>query len=469
MNLNVIKVALFACMVLFQNSILGQERINFETNIKPILTKHCVNCHQNGGIAPFALDNWTDVDARAIMIGAVTASKYMPPWRADTSFQHYKNENYLSKNEIELIQQWIQNEQPRGIVERRKEKGLPPNKVKKKQGTEIQIGYNRAFVIKAENKEEFRFFHMPSKIKENGFIQSIEFAPGNKKQVHHSRIMIDTTQSISGIDGLSEEDSSILKYQTKPLADPFLFGWVPGNDKIIFPKGIGKKIYANSDFIVNVHYVPSPIQVVDSSSIIIQLTDEPVEREAQTLTLTENNISNQPFIIYPNKKSTFYMRSPILQDSISLISIMPHMHLLGKSFKSYAITPDGNILPLVNVPSWDFNWQTTYQFTKFTLLLEYMPYEVIRPGEKTRLVTMITDEPTKELLYTYKGIGYNVRLFDNKSDCEKLKSVESVNDIQKTRQQINETTNTWLLRSHSKNDNQSHITSFRDEEPLVSH
>jgi hypothetical protein len=368
MNLNVFKVALFACMVLFQNSILGQERINFETNIKPILTKHCVNCHQNGGIAPFALDNWTDVDARAIMIGAVTASKYMPPWRADTSFQHYKNENYLSKNEIELIQQWIQNEQPRGIVERRKEKGLPPNKVKKKQGTEIQIGFNRAFIIKGENKEEFRFFHMPSKIKENGFIQSIEFAPGNKKQVHHSRIMIDTTQSISGIDGLSEEDSSILKYQTKPLADPFLFGWVPGNDKIIFPKGIGKKIYANSDFIVNVHYVPSPIQVVDSSSIIIQLTDEPVEREAQTLTLTENNISNQPFIIYPNKKSTFYMRSPILQDSISLISIMPHMHLLGKSFKSYAITPDGNILPLVHVPSWDFNWQTTYQFTKFTVL-----------------------------------------------------------------------------------------------------
>jgi hypothetical protein len=368
MNLNVFKVALFACMVLFQNSILGQERINFETNIKPILTKHCVNCHQNGGIAPFALDNWTDVDARAIMIGAVTASKYMPPWRADTSFQHYKNENYLSKNEIELIQQWIQNEQPRGIVERRKIKGLPPNKVKKKQGTEIQIGFNRAFIIKGENKEEFRFFHLPSKIKENGFIQSIEFAPGNKKQVHHSRIMIDTTQSISGIDGLSEEDSSILKYQTKPLADPFLFGWVPGNDKIIFPKGIGKKIYANSDFIVNVHYVPSPIQVVDSSSIIIQLTDEPVEREAQTLTLTENNISNQPFIIYPNKKSTFYMRSPILQDSISLISIMPHMHLLGKSFKSYAITPDGNILPLVHVPSWDFNWQTTYQFTKFTVL-----------------------------------------------------------------------------------------------------
>ena len=367
MNLKVFNISLIAFMVL-HSSILGQGKIDFETTIKPILTKHCINCHQNGGIAPFALDNWIDVDARAIMIGAVTASKYMPPWRADTSFQHYKNENYLSSTEIELIKQWIENEKPRGIVERKKEKLFKQNKDKKKQENEIQIGFNRAFVIKGENKEEFRFFHMPSKMKENGYIQSIEFVPGNKKQVHHSRIMIDTTQSISGIDGLSEEDSSILKYQTKPLADPFLFGWVPGNDKIIFPKGIGKKMYAKSDFIVNVHYVPSPIQVIDSSSIIIKLSNDPIEREAQTLTLTEQNISNQPFVIYPNKKSTFYMRSPILQDSISLISIMPHMHLLGKSFKSYAITPDGEILPLVHVPNWDFNWQTTYQFKKFTVL-----------------------------------------------------------------------------------------------------
>jgi hypothetical protein len=367
MNIKLFNI-LFASLLILQYPVSSQGKVDFETSIKPLLNKHCVNCHQKGGIAPFSLDNWEDVEARAIMIAAVTTSKYMPPWRADTSFQHYKNENYLSKTEIELIQYWIENGKPRGPVERKKEKKVSQNKFNKKQDNTIRIGFNRAFIINGANKEEFRFFHLPSTIKEDGYIQSIEFAPGNKQQVHHSRIMIDTTQSISGIDGLSEEDPSILKYQTKPLADPFLFGWVPGNNKIIFPKGIGKKIYAHSDFIVNAHYAPSPIQTSDSSSIFIELAKDPIEREAQTLTLTENNISNQPFVLHPNKKSTFYMRSPQLQDSISLISIMPHMHLLGKTFKSYAITPDGNILPLVNVPHWDFNWQTTYQFSKFTLL-----------------------------------------------------------------------------------------------------
>ena len=62
------------------------------------------------------------------------------------------------------------------------------------------------------------------------------------------------------------------------------------------------------------------------------------------------------------------MRSPVLRDSISLISIMPHMHLLGQSFKAYAITPNGEIINLVNVPKWDFNWQTTYTFKQLTPL-----------------------------------------------------------------------------------------------------
>lgn len=56
------------------------------------------------------------------------------------------------------------------------------------------------------------------------------------------------------------------------------------------------------------------------------------------------------------------MRSPVLPVDLSLLSVLPHMHLLGKSFKSFAITPDGDMIPLIHIPDWDFNWQQTYQF-----------------------------------------------------------------------------------------------------------
>jgi hypothetical protein len=38
---------------------------------------------------------------------------------------------------------------------------------------------------------------------------------------------------------------------------------------------------------------------------------------------------------------------------------------LGKKFKAFAITPAGDVIPLVNIPEWDFNWQMTYVFKKF--------------------------------------------------------------------------------------------------------
>jgi hypothetical protein len=43
---------------------------------------------------------------------------------------------------------------------------------------------------------------------------------------------------------------------------------------------------------------------------------------------------------------------------------MPHMHMLGRSMKSWIELPDGREVPLVHVKDWDFNWQLLYEFAK---------------------------------------------------------------------------------------------------------
>jgi len=40
------------------------------------------------------------------------------------------------------------------------------------------------------------------------------------------------------------------------------------------------------------------------------------------------------------------------------------MHLLGKSFKAYALQPGGDTIRLISIPRWDFNWQYFYTFRK---------------------------------------------------------------------------------------------------------
>lgn len=45
-----------------------------------------------------------------------------------------------------------------------------------------------------------------------------------------------------------------------------------------------------------------------------------------------------------------------------VLSIMPHMHLLGKEMKLWATLPNGKEVPLIWIKNWDFNWQRTYWY-----------------------------------------------------------------------------------------------------------
>ncbi|NDD39953.1 MAG: hypothetical protein EB082_16350 [Verrucomicrobia bacterium] len=89
--------------------------------------------------------------------------------------------------------------------------------------------------------------------------------------------------------------------------------------------------------------------------------------------------------------------------AVTLHAVLPHMHLLGRDIKVFATLPDGQELPLVHVPDWDFNWQSSYVFrepvrlprgSKVTLAARYdnsaanprnphSPPQPVRWGEQT--------------------------------------------------------------------------------------
>jgi hypothetical protein len=46
----------------------------------------------------------------------------------------------------------------------------------------------------------------------------------------------------------------------------------------------------------------------------------------------------------------------------SILSVFPHMHLLGTNIKAYAYKAGADTIKFVNVPKWDFMWQDFYFF-----------------------------------------------------------------------------------------------------------
>jgi hypothetical protein len=104
---------------------------------------------------------------------------------------------------------------------------------------------------------------------------------------------------------------------------------------------------------------------VDSSVIRIYLSKSPIKRPLQEFQLGTLGVSPvEPNLkIEPHTIKEVYSRYT-LPETISIITINPHMHLLGKSFKAYALSPQGDTIRLIDIPRWDFNWQYFYTFKK---------------------------------------------------------------------------------------------------------
>src|SRR4051812_13394308 len=61
---------------------VAQQKVTFHKDVEPILQRSCDGCHATGGIAPFALTDYTSASQNAVLMVRETAAKRMPPWGA---------------------------------------------------------------------------------------------------------------------------------------------------------------------------------------------------------------------------------------------------------------------------------------------------------------------------------------------------------------------------------------------------
>ncbi|HRN37115.1 MAG TPA: hypothetical protein PLL18_09425, partial [Flavobacteriales bacterium] len=71
-----------------------------------------------------------------------------------------------------------------------------------------------------------------------------------------------------------------------------------------------------------------------------------------------------PALVVPPDTVMTFRTSMQVPSDISVLSINPHLHLLGRSFLAYAVAPSGDTIPLIRIPDWDFRWQFAYTFPR---------------------------------------------------------------------------------------------------------
>jgi len=113
--------------------------------------------------------------------------------------------------------------------------------------------------------------------------------------------------------------------------------------------------------IFQIHYTPVGTEQSDLSQLGIVFADPAdVTHEVKTTSAVQTRLRIPP-------GDANYKTSAILPEELPdcrLITMAPHMHLRGKSFRYTALYPDGKKDVLLDVPAYDFNWQTGYRLAQ---------------------------------------------------------------------------------------------------------
>ncbi len=332
--------------------------ITYSNQIARIFQDRCVECHREGRIGPFVMTSYEDVVGWGEMIREVVEQRRMPPWHAHPQHDGFANDLRLSDDEIHMISAWVENGCPEG------DRSQLPEPREYVEGWTIgepdQIVYmsDEPVDVPAEGVIDYYHFTVDPGWTEDKWIKLAEAKPESYETVHHILVFIREPSPDGGGFGRSGGGIS---------GGGLIAGYAPGANAFL-PENDSTAVYvrAGSQLVFQLHYTPNGSPQKDRSFVGFVFADpEEIEYEARSTA-----VANVLFAIPPGDDDYSVSAKTTFSRDTLVSSFTPHMHTRGKAFRYDVIYPDGSEETLLDVPGYDFNWQTTYHLKEPKLIPE---------------------------------------------------------------------------------------------------
>jgi hypothetical protein len=344
----------------------------FSRDVAPIFYSKCVGCHRPGEVAPMSLITYRDVRPWASAIREKVTTRVMPPWHADRRYGTFRNDLSLTQREIDTIASWAAAGASEGNPSELP--ALPQFPVGWQIGTPDQVFEMQAdYQVPASGEIEYQYFEVPTNFTEDKWMQAGEVRAGDRAHVHHIIVYVKEPKPSNRPNVVSVRPILPAGQTPAPApvrapgtvsparasapggGDAMLVNWAVGEDAPVYLPGTAKRIPAGSTLIFQVHYTTNGTVGVDRSRIGLIFAKEPPRQEIRT-----GIIANPLFAIPAGAANHQVEAEATFSDDVRIWTLHPHMHLRGKDMTYTAIYPDGRSQIVLQVPKFDFGWQTDY-------------------------------------------------------------------------------------------------------------
>ncbi|MEE9533189.1 MAG: thiol-disulfide isomerase [Acidimicrobiia bacterium] len=367
----------------------AEDAVTFSKDVAPILYESCTECHRPGAIAPMSLLTYQDARPWARAIKQKVASREMPPWFADPTYQEYANDASLSQAEVDTIVAWVDAGAAKG-----EDADLPamPEYTEGWSIGEPDMVFSllEPFDVPADGTIPYLYFTVPTNLTEDKWIRAVEVKPSDRRVVHHvitNLLRPDPNEPPSPKPALPGN-------RTRRLGGG-VGGLVPNRLGHVYPPGYARRIPAGAEIQLQMHYTTIGEPTQDQTSIGVIFTDgnEPPEK-----VFGGGLLSNSRFVIPPGAPSHEVRASMTFEEETYMARFMPHMHVRGKDV-TYTVTyPDGREEILLHIPRYDFNWQLRYDLKEPKLLPAGTKMEVIAHFDNSES-NRFNPDPAQEVRY----------------------------------------------------------------------
>jgi hypothetical protein len=359
-----------------------------------------------------SMTSYQEVASIAPLILDAVQSRRMPPWMPDPAYREFVHQRVMSDADIQTLADWVAAGAPEGNPNLTP--ALPAFPTGAQLGTGDETLQIPTYTIPGNGGDIYQHFVFPMNYATDKFLRAAEVIPANREAVHHVLLYIDTSGKAVQMDAATPEigylgDGAGPGFM--PAGQPGM--WVPGSDSKFLPDGMAYRLPRNSALVVQIHYGPGTNGLKDSTQVRFHFSPEPSPRIVQTVPVINwfQSLLNGPLRIPANQAKTFHARFNLPFDA-SLLAIAPHMHYIGKWVKCYALPPGGgDTIPLIDIPNWDFHWQSFYYYPKLqkipagSVVEAFVHYDNTannpnNPSNPPKLVTA-GESTTQEMLLIY--------------------------------------------------------------------